>query len=46
MKDGEIKGGMWFDQGRIETIGDGIQAAEVKSDKPGGEYLASPEERA
>lgn len=26
----------WFDEGRIEIIGEGITAAEVKGPKPGG----------
>lgn len=33
---GEIKNGEWFDEGRIEIIGEGITAGEVRADKPGG----------
>ena len=30
----------WFDEGRIEIIGEGITAAEVKADKPGADFNA------
>jgi hypothetical protein len=42
-KDGEEKSLGAFDEGRIEIIGDGITAEEVKSDKPGGIILKSPD---
>ncbi len=35
-KDGEIKGGEWFDEGRIEVTGDGVNPEDVRVDKPGG----------
>jgi hypothetical protein len=38
-KDGEIKDSKTFDEGRIEIIGPGITAEEVKSSKPGGEDI-------
>lgn len=37
---GERKDSGWFDEGRIEIIGEGIQAKEVQTDRPGGEELA------
>ncbi len=36
VKDGEIKEGQWFDEGRIEITGPGIAAKEVQVEKPGG----------
>lgn len=36
VKDGEIKSGEWFDEGRIEIIGSGIAPEEVRVDKNGG----------
>ena len=38
-KDGDCSIGN-FDKGRIDVIGDGIEASEVQSDKPGGEDLS------
>ena len=35
-KDGELKESHGFDEGRLEIIGPGITADEVKSPKPGG----------
>ena len=35
----------WFDVGRVEIIGEGIHASEVKGDKPGGEDLSDPGNR-
>ena len=35
-KDGEIKDGQFFDEGRIEIIGNGIIPEEVQTEKPGG----------
>lgn len=35
-KDGVIKSSEWFDEGRIEVIGDGVALAEVQSKKKGG----------
>jgi hypothetical protein len=40
-KDGERKDSQWFDIGRIKIIGEGINAADVKADKPGGENSPS-----
>jgi len=39
VKDGECKSSSWFDVGRIEIIGEGVKAASVQSEKPGGEDL-------
>lgn len=32
----------WFDEGRIEVIGEGIAAEEVKAEKPGCDYRDHP----
>lgn len=32
----------WFDEGRIQIIGEGIAAEEVKADKPGCDYRDHP----
>lgn len=32
----------WFDEGRLEIIGEGISADEVKADKPGCDYRDHP----
>jgi hypothetical protein len=40
-KDGVFHESHTFDVGRIEIIGEGITAEEVKSEKPGGEGLNS-----
>jgi histidine ammonia-lyase len=34
--DGTVGDTCWFDQGRIEVIGEGITAQEVKAERPGG----------
>lgn len=33
---GEIRSSEWFDEGRLEVIGDGISRAEVSAERPGG----------
>ena len=35
-KDGKVNETNWFDEGRIEIIGEGIAPDEVKADKNGG----------
>ena len=35
-KEGELKDGQWFDEGRIEIIGEGIAPEEVRVEKNGG----------
>lgn len=35
-KDGEVKEGQWFDEGRIEITGPGVTAKEVQTEKSGG----------
>jgi len=42
---GKLEDSKWFDEGRIEIIGAGITAEEVKGDKPGGEDYRSPNNR-
>ena len=32
----ELKNSEWFDEGRIEVIGEGVFPEDVQSDKPGG----------
>ena len=34
-KDGEIKDGNWFDEGRVTMIGEGVKAQDVIAEKPG-----------
>jgi hypothetical protein len=41
-KDGEIKGGEWFDEGRVEVVGNGIVAEEVRVEKPGCDLSNMP----
>ena len=36
LKDGKIVDTLWFDEGRIEIIGDGIKSKEVRVKKNGG----------
>jgi hypothetical protein len=42
-KDNEIKGSVYFDEGRIEIIGEVISAEEVKVNKPDGLTFDAPE---
>lgn len=39
---GKISDTHWFDEGRIEVIGDGINKAQVVAKKPGGPQRDSP----
>ncbi|OGV56923.1 MAG: hypothetical protein A2X49_02140 [Lentisphaerae bacterium GWF2_52_8] len=41
-KDGKIGDTHWFDEGRIEVIGNGISAKSVKVKKPGGPQRDAP----
>lgn len=41
-KDGAFVNGTWFDEGRIEIIGRGILAKEVKSKRNGGPACDAP----
>lgn len=34
--DTELAKGQWFDEGRLEVIGDGIAVEDVMAEKPGG----------
>jgi len=34
-KDGKLKDSCWFDEGRIEIIGDGVNPADVTAEKNG-----------
>ena len=42
VKDGEVKGVQWFDEGRIEILGDGFSATAVQSVKNGGPNRDAP----
>ena len=35
-KDGKTLTSEWFDEGRIEVIGEGVAPEEVRAEKPGG----------
>lgn len=35
-KDGKVNDTCWFDEGRVEIIGEGIAPASVQADSPGG----------
>lgn len=41
----KVYSAQWFDEGRIEIIGEGITVEEVKGEKPGCENLGSPDNR-
>lgn len=42
VKDGKLEPAQWFDEGRIEIIGNGISAADVVGTKPGGPQREGP----
>jgi len=42
LKDGKRIDTEWFDEGRIEITGEGIEAEAVKADRPGSEYRDHP----
>lgn len=41
-KDGKTQDGKWFDVGRIEIIGEGVNVSDVQTEKPGCEYQEHP----
>ena len=41
-KDGEVKDGRWFDEGRIQITGKGINIFDVLTDKKGGPAIDCP----
>ena len=41
-KDNTKNGGLWFDEGRLEIIGNGILPKEVRVKKNGGPNMDSP----
>ena len=41
-KDGKIESAQWFDEGRIEVVGDGVTIEEVSSAAPGGPNRDTP----
>jgi hypothetical protein len=42
VKDGSFQRGEWFDEGRLEVIGEGISAADVAGTRPGGPQRDAP----
>lgn len=40
--DGKLVESQWFDEGRIEVIGDGISSASVSVERPGGPQRDAP----
>ena len=44
-KEGKLEDGQWFDEGRIEIIGDGVKPEEVKAEKNGGYHPENPKVR-
>ncbi|MEE1917984.1 hypothetical protein V0R52_16470 [Pseudomonas asiatica] len=42
IRNGEMQKSEWFDEGRIEVIGDGISASSVAGPKPGGPQRDAP----
>lgn len=44
-KDSKIEDSHWFDEGRIEVIGPGVQPADVQTEKPGGPNRDCPKNR-
>lgn len=41
-KDGSINRSEWFDEGRLEVIGDGIEPETVAGPRPGGPQREAP----
>ena len=41
-KEGKRQDGEWFDEGRIEIIGDGVKPEDVQVDEPGGVHSDAP----
>lgn len=41
-KDGKLREISWFDEGRVEIIGEGFAPAEVQTEKPGCEFNDHP----
>lgn len=41
-RDGKIEGSQWFDEGRIEVIGEGVSAESVRVDRNGGPNRDAP----
>ena len=41
-KDGNYQQSQWFDEGRIEVLGDGVSRADVAGPRPGGPQIDAP----
>jgi len=41
-KDGKLNDGKWFDEGRIEITGEGVEASSVQVKEPGGPDRGAP----
>lgn len=44
-KDGKINDTCYFDEGRVEILGEGVAPASVKAEKPGGVNRDAPNNR-
>lgn len=44
-KDGKLREGQWFDDGRIEIIGEALNPATVQGTSPGGPQRDAPKAR-
>lgn len=42
MRDGKIEPSQWFDEGRLEVVGDGVDPDSVKAQKNGGPNRDAP----
>ena len=42
IKNGEMQKSEWFDEGRIEVIGEGVSAEDVAGPRPGGPQRDAP----
>jgi hypothetical protein len=42
IKNGEMQKSEWFDEGRLEVVGEGISAADVAGPAPGGPQRDAP----
>lgn len=44
-KDGKLPDGKWFDEGRIEIIGDAIKPSDAQAEKNGADWDSMPSPR-
>lgn len=43
VKDGKLESSQWFDTGRVEIIGEGVRANDVRGEKNGGPNRDAPQ---